>query len=113
MTKEARKIAAAFVAGKTLRMKRTVTDGDEVRLHGSRIAWTNEQGVVYVTLAGWPTPTTRDRVNAICDAFEADFRFCQKKGEQYLYYHKTCEMVPYGGAGEPIVGPLGRLALAA
>lgn len=47
-------------------------------LHGCVIARI-ENGVTSVTLAGWPTPTTRDRLNAI-DGVTVK----QSKGVQYI-----------------------------
>ena len=107
-----RQIAAAFKAGRCKTLKNTKTDGSRVTLFGHDIAWTDEQGTVWLDTCGYSTVTTHDRLNAICDTFEADFRFCQKKNEQYLWYWKTQELVPYDGP-VPLVGPLGRLALAA
>jgi hypothetical protein len=39
---------------------------------------------VEVTLAGWPTPTTRSRLNAIARAFQASWGFNQSRGETYF-----------------------------
>tara|TARA_R110002020_G_scaffold405036_1_gene615079 strand:+ start:543 stop:818 length:276 start_codon:yes stop_codon:yes gene_type:complete len=59
------RIKSAFEAGKSLTVNNTRTDGESVWLHGNKIIKT-ENGVVYATLAGWNTPTTRERVNGIC-----------------------------------------------
>jgi len=82
MTKEARDIARAFVAGEVCRRKRTYTDGNRIVLHGSTIAW--REGVnVYACLCGWGTVITRDRLNALCRALDAP-RFHQHRHRQYF-----------------------------
>ena len=70
-----RDIAQAFKTGKPLRRSNTHCTGDEVYLHGSRIAWRDEDGEVWVTLAGYNTLTTLARVNAILIAFDAGWGF--------------------------------------
>lgn len=108
MTQEARNIAHAFVDGKSRSCRRTHTDGDNVYLFGNRIAYRDEHGMVWLSLAGWPTVTTRDRLNAILGAFGADWRFYQAK---FVQYAGTVEV----GCDEwiPIAGELGMQALMA
>lgn len=66
-----------------------------VSLHGHTIARvTLYDGKVIglqCTLAGWPTPTTRSRLNALCQAFGmGNFsRFGQTKGVQYYNDRRT------------------------
>jgi hypothetical protein len=55
-----------------------------LRLHGHNIArWTPETGELLITLAGWPTPTTRERLNGLDGV-----HITQRKGEQYLNGHR-------------------------
>ena len=54
-----------------------------VHLHGNLIAII-DAGNVSVTLAGWPTPTTRSRVNTLLGAFGVNARVYQHKGAQWL-----------------------------
>lgn len=107
MTREARAIAFAFVNGRKCRRKRTSTDGLSVVLLNNTIAYTASDGTVLVTLAGWPTVTTKDRVNAILDSCDAGWRIYQRKGVQYR--SDTDEPI---GEHEwiPVCGPLGMLA---
>ena len=75
---------AAFMKGKPFsRGNTTVTnDGDLVvlSLHGNAIArHSNEPASMSITLAGWPTPTTRERLNGI-----PGVHVWQKDGKQYL-----------------------------
>jgi hypothetical protein len=66
MRKESLKIARAFAAGVAASAARTRTDGQAVYLHDNLIAQRGTDGSIWVTLAGWGTVTTRDRVNTLC-----------------------------------------------
>jgi len=85
-----RKAALAFRANKPFRLGNTEVDVDaaEVRLflHGHCIAYRNLEtlGSVQVSLAGWGTPTTRERANGLLKMLGADIGFYQHKHEQYL-----------------------------
>lgn len=65
MRKVTEQIKKAFEQGKSLKVGNTKTDGNSVWLHGNRIVMRQEDGRVWATLAGWNTPTTRERVNGI------------------------------------------------
>ena len=58
-------IKQAFEQGKAFKKGNTRTDGKSVFLHGNEIIKRDSSGLVLVTLAGWNTPTTRERVNGI------------------------------------------------
>lgn len=62
---------------------RDYTDGQSVWLHGNKIAWHNPDNTVSLTLAGWGTPTTRERLNTLCQMLINKRPFHQKKHEQY------------------------------
>ena len=64
MRKITQRIKDAFEAGHSLTVGNTRTDGESVWLYGNKIVKTFH-GEVFATLAGWPTPTTRERVNGI------------------------------------------------
>jgi hypothetical protein len=66
MRKESLKIACAFADGVAASAARTRTDGHAVYLHNNLIAQRHPDGSIWVTLAGWGTVTTRDRVNTLC-----------------------------------------------
>ena len=78
MRKVTKNIRNAFYAGRKLTIGNTHTDGTAVWLHGNKIVERREDGV-YATLAGWNTPTTRERVNGITGA-----RFHQKDFTPHL-----------------------------
>ena len=83
MRQETQKIMSAFLKGEKASAQRTHTDGRSVWLHGNLIA---ERGATktWFTLAGWPTVTTRDRVNGLLELIGSDYRVCQRNLRQYL-----------------------------
>lgn len=64
----------------------TITDGKQVFLHGNLIAWRDDSPLTWnFTLAGWNTPTTRERLNGLLNAIGADkCAFYQKDFEPYF-----------------------------
>ena len=86
MRKESLKIATAFAAGVAASAARTRTSGDAVYLHDNLIAQREEDGSVWVTLAGWPTVTTRDRLNTLCRVLGSGVRFYQRDHAQYVSF---------------------------
>ena len=78
MRKVTQKIAKAFNDGRTLTIGNTRTDGKSVWLHGNEIVRKDNDGATEISFAGWPTVTTRERLNAF-----APVR--QHKGEQLLF----------------------------
>ena len=58
-------IKQAFEQGESKKVGNTETDGTSVFLHGNEIVRRDVSGLVFATLAGWNTPTTRERVNGI------------------------------------------------
>lgn len=96
MCKIERDMIAAIRAGKNRALGNTyvnpIVGGVEVRLHGNLIAVLTDQGLRF-TLAGWPTPTTRSRINALLQTFiHANARVYQTAGRQFV-------SVPEGGCG--------------
>lgn len=57
-------IIGAFLDRKPKTLNNTSTDGQSLFLFGNKIAEHRPDGV-WFTLAGWPTVTTRDRLNAL------------------------------------------------
>lgn len=78
-----KQIAAAFKAGIKKANGNTMTDGKSVWLHGNKIA-ENRNGVLFVSLAGWNTNTTRERVNGILCKFGHFSRFSQLNFAPYF-----------------------------
>lgn len=65
MRKVTERIKQAFEQGVSLKVGNTKTDGTSVFLHGNEIIKRDPSGLVMATLAGWNTPTTRERINGI------------------------------------------------
>tara|TARA_A200000159_G_C6997939_1_gene204438 strand:- start:89 stop:403 length:315 start_codon:yes stop_codon:yes gene_type:complete len=65
MRKVTQDIKEAFEQRKAKTIGNTSTDGESVWLHGNKIVTRDKSGMVIATLAGWNTPTTRERVNGI------------------------------------------------
>ena len=94
------KTGRAFLQGNTKVCGNTQTDGKSLWLHGNRIAQkTDILGVVMLSLAGWNTPTTRDRLNGLLDLMDIPARYYQHKFEPYLFIlerksraHRTYEV---------------------
>lgn len=75
MRKVTQQIKQAFEQGKSLKVGNTETDGKTVWLHGNAIVKRDPDGLVRWSLAGWNTPTTRERVNGIANANVCQFKF--------------------------------------
>ncbi len=68
MRKVTLQIKSAFERRQPLSVGNTMTDGQTVWLHGNAIVKRDPDGLVRWSLAGWNTPTTRERVNGIANA---------------------------------------------
>jgi hypothetical protein len=75
MRKVTEQIKQAFEQGTSLKVGNTKTDGKTVWLHGNAIVKRDPDGLVRWSLAGWNTPTTRERVNGIANANVFQFKF--------------------------------------
>lgn len=85
----------AFFAGRNWAGGNTtvqVEDGwVQMRLHGHKIAWrhTSEPNEIYVSQCGWPTVTTRERLNAVLYTFNG-LHMSQSKHKQYIGNEEIC-----------------------
>ena len=68
MRKVTEQIKQAFERRESKKIGNTRTDGNTVWLHGNAIVKRDLDGLVRWSLAGWNTPTTRERVNGIANA---------------------------------------------
>lgn len=78
-----RTVCKAFIDGKRKTVDNTHTDNDALFLHWNMIARRTD-GHYYVTLAGWPTVTTRERLNGLCQLLGISERFYQSRHTQYF-----------------------------
>tara|TARA_B110000495_G_C22650869_1_gene385839 strand:- start:214 stop:546 length:333 start_codon:yes stop_codon:yes gene_type:complete len=76
MRQVTQQIKQAFEQGTSLKVGNTRTDGQTVWLHGNAIVKRDISGLVFATLAGWNTPTTRERVNGITGMGFHQVNFC-------------------------------------
>lgn len=83
MKKITETIANAFAQGAKKSVGNTMTDGNAVFLHGNKIAEWREDGL-HMSLAGWNTVTTRERLNGIAQVLGLKVGFTQKAFEPYL-----------------------------
>ena len=84
MRKITETIANAFLQGANKTQGNTSVLNGKVYLHGNLIAQKGEAGEVYMTLAGWNTPTTRERLNGIAQVLGLDASFTQRNFEPYF-----------------------------
>ena len=84
MRKISKSIANAFKNGERRCISNTVTDNNEVLLHGNRIMWKNDSGDLCLSMCGWDTPTTRERLNALLYVLGSEDSLVQRDGEQWV-----------------------------
>ena len=84
MRKLTEDIARAFVNGQKKTVSNTSTDGMSVWLHGHEIIRKTGNKEFKISLCGWGTPTTRERLNGILSFAGYDVRFFQQNHEQFI-----------------------------
>ena len=82
MRKTTKAVVTAFLAGERAAASNTATDGTKLTLHGNTIAWKAGGGVITMTMAGYATVTTRERLNGVCQLAIGKRPFSQKRGVQ-------------------------------
>lgn len=114
MRKIERQMCAAIRNGQTWRNGNTEVRFENgaaiVALHHNRIAYIHKDGTVRISLAGWNTPTTRSRVNAILDQFvPGPWHVATSKGVAYLTHPRRDSIeitsdawVTFDATGEPV-----------
>jgi hypothetical protein len=98
MRRETHKIMTAFYRGLPAKAARTHTDGQTVWLHNNTIAWRSNDNDISFCLAGWPTTTTRERINGLLSTFGMGrWGVSQRNHEQWLVHHaeKVTEIGDY------------------
>lgn len=84
MRQVSKEVVRAFMEERSRTIKATSTDGPVITLHNNWITWCGHQGEIYLTLAGYGTVTTRERLNAVCDYLWGKRPFHQHRGEQFF-----------------------------
>ena len=75
------RIVSAFLHNETRKIGQTFTDGRSIWLWENKIAEFRQDGL-WITNAGWPSTTTKERLNGI-----PDVSIVQKKAQWYLNGH--------------------------
>lgn len=78
MRKVTEQTVTAFLNRKNKSVGNTFSTGDALYLHGHKIAYWEGDGIV-VSFCGWPTSTTKERLNGLLWLFKG----CQP------FYHKN------------------------
>ena len=79
-------VVAAFLSRTACSVGNTHTDGNTLYLHGNAIAEHRTRGTIRVTLSGWNTTTTRERLSGL-----PGVSVRTRKGQAYL------NGTPWGG----------------
>ena len=82
MRKVTREITDAFFERRPRKCGNTRTDGTTIWLHGNAIARHANNGDIEITLAGWDTATTRERLHGI--GSKADFAVFRDRGVTFI-----------------------------
>lgn len=94
MKKITEKIAIAFAKGANKSCGNTASRNGALYLHGNKIAEKREDGI-YMSLAGWNTVTTRERLNGLAQVLGLEASFNQKAFEPYLNGKRISECAWY------------------
>jgi len=85
MRKVTREIIKSWARGESRTIGNTSTDGETIWLHGNSIVWkTEDADVIGLTLHGWNTVTTRERLNGVLNFYGIGYRFAQRNFEPVL-----------------------------
>jgi len=87
MRKRTKLTARAFIDHNKKASGNCWSTGEDYLLHGHCIAWWNYGSVkpeIHFSMRGYPTVTTRDRINGILELSGSSYRVCQRDYTQYL-----------------------------
>lgn len=84
MRKVTKNIANAFINNRKLTQGNTMTDGQAIYLHGNRIAWKDENNDLWVSMCGWGSVTTRERLDGLFESIGSMLRIVQRDYAQYF-----------------------------
>src|SRR5579859_2216211 len=83
-----RRIARAFLDGKSASLKNDTSTGATLLYHGNLIAERRADGSVWATLAGWNTVSTRARFNALAGLLDVGWRVYTRDWDCYLWDYR-------------------------
>lgn len=93
MRKVTREVGQAFLAGMPKTVGNSTTDGQAFYLHGHKIAWTDDNLDLWISMCGYGSVTTRDRINGILELAGSSYRVNQHNYVQQLRNWRTQETV--------------------
>ena len=96
MRKITSEIVDAFMRGDSKRVGNTRTDGDTIYLHDNAIAQRNGRDV-RITLAGWGTVTTRERLNGLLNVIAPHLGAVQRNHQQFIHNMQDNTLTPFDG----------------
>ena len=89
MRKVTEQTVRAFLNRERKSVGNTSCTGEELHLHGNCIAYWRDNGETQyfnISMAGWPTVTTRERLNGLLHLAGTGARIFQKDSAQYISY---------------------------
>jgi hypothetical protein len=89
--------ARAFLYKKPFYRQNMSVSNGVMRLHGNAIAW-SENNKLILSHCGWPTVTTKDRLNAILEILSKGFIF--QKNFNWFYKDPAGNITPFNGSIE-------------
>jgi hypothetical protein len=96
MRKVTQTICKALMSGERKSIGNTSTDGETMFLHGNPIARLKDKNLI-LSLAGWNTVTTRERINGLLMSLGLHCFVCQRKGEPYVFRSAHGQEIPLVG----------------
>ena len=108
MRKIEREVCGAFVRFTRKASGNTVSTGTELLLHNNVIAkWGSDKRdgnlELYISLAGWNTPTTRSRLNAVLEFTSTEAYFLTHKNLPSTYATHNYPLRIHTKKGEPYI----------
>jgi hypothetical protein len=108
LRKITRDAATAFVQGKRFKRDNTEVRDGFMMLHNNAIAWLAPRSQKpLLSMCGWGTPTTRERINGLLEVLGIPARLHQQGHEQYVYVQG--ESVPIDVSAEFFFNNDGKL----
>ena len=102
MRKITKQAVVAFLNDIKFSLGNTTCDGaGRMYLHGNLIA-EKRRNTIRMTLAGWPTPTTRERLNGICVQVLGGAMFSQRNHLQWFGRNDIYGLTRCGAQGRII-----------
>ena len=96
MRKIEKTVCGAFVSGLSASQSNTYTTGEELYLHGHKIAYRDINGNIFVSNCGWETRTTQSRINAVCRLLGMRSKAFTKNFDMYIE-NMEGDNIPFDG----------------